>query len=74
MFVFYDNPSASKSRHLPLHKGGFVFIYTYYNISKCIMSIIFNFTLRSVVLDFVIIFINQVAYKDKLVPLVFKAF
>ena len=38
------------------------------------MSIPFNFTLCSVVLDFVIIFINKVAYKHKLIPLIFKAF
>ena len=38
------------------------------------MSIIFNFTLRSVMLDFVMVFINQIAYKYKFIPLVFKAF
>ena len=32
------------------------------------------FTLRSVVLDFVMVFINQIAYKYKLITLVFKAF
>ena len=35
---------------------------------------VFYFTLCSVVLDFVIIFINQIAYKHKLIPLVLKAF
>ena len=32
------------------------------------------FTLRSVVLDFVIVFINQITYKHKLISLVFQAF
>ena len=35
---------------------------------------VFYFTLRSVVDYFVIIFINQIAYKHKLIPFVFKAF
>ena len=38
------------------------------------MSIAFNFALRAVVDYFVIIFINQIADKHKLIPLVFKAF
>ena len=38
------------------------------------MSIIFNFTLCSVVLYFVIFFKYQIAYKHKLVTIVFKAF
>ena len=38
------------------------------------MSIIFNFTLRSVVLYFVIVFVNQITNKHKLMPLVFKIF
>ena len=38
------------------------------------MSIVFNFALRSIVFNFIIILINQIAYKHKLIPLVFKAF
>ena len=38
------------------------------------MSIIFNFALRSIMLYFIIVFINQVTYKYKFIHLVFQAF
>ena len=36
------------------------------------LAIIFNFALRSIVLDFIIFLINQITYKYKLIPLVFQ--
>ena len=46
-----------------------------YHIKKTVLfGTIFYFALCSVMLDFVIIFINQITYKHKLIPLIFKTF
>ena len=43
-------------------------------LKTVLFGTVFYFALRSVVFYFIIIFINQVAYKNKFIPLVFQAF
>ncbi len=44
------------------------------NLLFIISSLFFNFALCSVVLDFVVIFINQIFNKHKFIPLLFQGF
>ena len=46
-------------------------LFTFHSSLKKTASAVFFLALCSVVLDFVIIFINQIAYKHKLIPLIF---